>query len=280
MAIITFYSNETKETGQSLSVAAIATHMAIEHNYKILIVSTSFNDLTLENCFWEYEKIRPVGAIKADDKTVGIESGVEGLIKVLASNRTSNEIVKNYSRIVLRDRLDVLLSPKTQSYQEYTQIVSYYQEILAVANRYYDLIFVDLSKKIPQQYLENILLTSDIVVVNLTQRLKSVNDFMGLRESNDFYKRKNVMLTIGKYDPFSKYNSKNITRYLKEKKTLSTIPYNTLFFEAASEGTIIDFFLKIRNISDETDRNSNFLKAVKETDNSIIFKLQELQMKI
>ena len=128
--------------------------------------------------------------------------------------------------------------------------------------------------------MENILLTSDIVVVNLTQRLKSINDFMELRESNDFYKRKNVMLAIGKYDPFSKYNSKNITRYLKEKKTLSTTPYNTLFFEAASEGTIIDFFLKIRNISDETDRNSNFLKAVKETDNSIIFKLQELQMKI
>ena len=280
MAVITFYSNETKETGQTLSVAAIATHMAIEHNYKILIVSTSFNELTLENCFWEYDKIRPVSAIKTDGKSVGLESGIEGLIKVLASNRTSNEIVKNYSRIVLRDRLDILLSPKTESYQEYTSITSYYQDILTVAKRYYDLIFVDLSKKMPAQDSNNILQLSDIVVINLTQTLKSINDFIKLRESNDFYRRKNVMLAIGKYDPFSKYNNKNITRYLKERKGLSVVPYNTLFFEASSEGTIIDFFLKVRNITDETDRNMNFIKEVKEADNNIIFKLQELQMKL
>lgn len=40
MAIITFWSNTKKETGQSMSIAAVATSMAIEHNYKILLVST------------------------------------------------------------------------------------------------------------------------------------------------------------------------------------------------------------------------------------------------
>ena len=281
MAIITFCSNETKETGQTLSLAAIASFMAIEHNYKILVVSTNFNDLGLENCFWEYNKIRPSGAIKIDgQKNVGLESGIEGLIKVLNSNRTSTEIVKNYSRIVLRDRLDVFLSPITKSYQEYTQITPYYTNILQIANRYYDLIFVDLSKKMPKQDANDILQLSDIVVVNLTQRLKTINDFMQLRESNEFYQRKNVMLAIGRFDKFSKYNSKNITRYLKEKKLISVIPYNTLFFEACSEGTIIDFLLKVKNITDETDRNSSFIKEIQAIDNSIIFKLQELQMKM
>ena len=281
MAIITFCSNETKETGQTLSLVAIASFMAIEHNYKILVVSTNFNDLSLENCFWEYNKIRPSGAIKIDgQKNVGLESGIEGLIKVLNSNRTSTEIVKNYSRIVLRDRLDVFLSPITKSYQEYTQITPYYTNILQIANRYYDLIFVDLSKKMPKQDANDILQLSDIVVVNLTQRLKTINDFMQLRESNEFYQRKNVMLAIGRFDKFSKYNSKNITRYLKEKKLISVIPYNTLFFEACSEGTIIDFLLKVKNITDETDRNSSFIKEIQAIDNSIIFKLQELQMKM
>ena len=212
MAIITFYSDEKKETGQTLSVAAIAAHMAIEHNYKILVVATSFNDLTLENCFWEYEKIRPTGAIKTDTKTVGIESGIEGLIKVLASNRTSSEIVRNYSRIVLKDRLDILLSPKAEEYQEYKNVTSYYKEVLEVANRFYDLIFVDLSKSVPRQYIDDILQLSDIVVISLTQRLKTINDFITKREENDFYKRKNVMLAIGRYDTYSKYNNKNITR--------------------------------------------------------------------
>ena len=280
MAVITFHSNETKETGQTLSVAAIATHMAIEHNYKILIIATSFNDLSLENCFWPYNQIRPGGAMQGNAMNSGLESGLEGLIKVLASNRTSNEIVKNYSRTVLRDRLDILLSPKAISYQEYSEVAGYYQEVIAAANKYYDLVFVDLSKNVPGQYIENVLQQSDIVMFNLTQRLRTIDEFIELREKNEFFRRKNVMLLVGKYDSFSKYNAKNITRYLKEKKVISAIPYNTLFFEACSEGTIIDFFLKIRNIADEADRNSNFLKGIKATDDNIIFKLQELQMKI
>lgn len=280
MGIITFYSNELKETGQTLSLAAIATHMAIEHNYKILIVSTSFNDLSLENCFWEYDKIRQTGSIKSSDKSVVLKSGIEDLIKVLSSNKTNSEIVKNYSRIILKDRLDILLSPATTSYQEYTTITPYYNDIISTANNFYDFVFVDLSKKMPRKDVANILQTSDIVVMNLTQRLKTINDFLTLRDKNDFYKRKNVMLTVGRYDQYSKYTSKNITRYLKEKKEVSVIPYNTLYFEACSEGNVIDFFLKIKNVTDETDKNVEFVKEVAETKDNIIFKLQELQMKM
>ncbi len=279
MAIVTFCSNEIKETGQTLSLTALASYMAIEHNYKILIISTDFNDLSLENCFWEYDKIRTVSAIKKDEN-IGIESGVEGLIKALKSNRTSNEIIKNYSRIVLKDRLDVLLSPATRSYQEYMEIAQNYIDILQVAKRYYDLVFVDLSKKFPRKDAAEILKTSDILVVNMTQRLKTINDFMALREANDFYQRKNIMLLMGRYDRNSKYNTKNVTRYLKEKKTISVVPYNTLFLEACSEGNIIEFMLKAKNVTDESDTNNIFIKELKSVDENIIFKLQELQMKI
>ena len=279
MAIVTFCSNEIKETGQTLSLAAVATYMAIEHNYKMLIISTDFNDLSLENCFWEYDKIRTNGAIKSD-QNIGIESGIEGLIKALNSNRTSNEIIRNYSRIVLRDRLDVLLTPATKLYQEYAEIAGNYVDILQIAKRYYDLIFVDLSKKMPRKDAAAILKLSDIVVINMTQRLKTINDFMTLRQANDFYQRKNVMLLLGKYDKNSKYNTKNVTRYLKEKKMVSAVPYNTLFLEACSEGQIIDFILRAKNVTDESDANSIFIKEVKAVDENIIFKLQELQMEI
>ena len=87
------------------------------------------------------------------------------------------------------------------------------------------------------------------------------------------------MLLIGRYDSFSKYNTKNITRYMKEKNTVNVIPYNTLFFEACSEAKIIDFFLRLKNI-DELDRNYLFIKEVTNMGNNIIYKLQELQMKL
>ena len=87
------------------------------------------------------------------------------------------------------------------------------------------------------------------------------------------------MLLIGRYDSYSKYNVKNITRYMKEKKQLLAIPYNTLYFEACSEGKVIDFFLKLKNI-DEADRNRFIANEAIRADEAIIYKLQELQMKI
>lgn len=280
MAVITFCSNEIKETGQTLSMAAIASYMAIEHNYKILMISTGFNDLTLENCFWEYNKIRSTGGVlKQDVGTIGLVSGVEGLIKALNTNRTNTEIVRNYSKIVLKNRLDILLSPNTRSYQEYVEIAKYYTEILQTANKFYDFVFVDLSKRMPPKEVTEILQTSDIIVMNLTQRLRTIDDFIALRENSEFYRRKNIILNIGRYDKFSKYNDKNITKYLREKQQVSVVPYNTLFFEACSEGTVIDLLLKLRSITDDTDRNVMFVKELKNLDNNIIVKMQELQMK-
>ena len=132
----------------------------------------------------------------------------------------------------------------------------------------------------PRTETASILKLSDVVVINMTQRLKTIDDFIALREANEFYKRKNIMLLMGRYDRNSKYNTKNVTRYLKEKKTVLAVPYNTLFLEACSEGQIIEFMLKAKNVEDELDANNIFIKEVQSVDESIIFKLQELQMKI
>ncbi len=279
MAIITFKSNELKETGQTLSMVAIATQMAIEHSYKILIVSTNFKDQTLENCFWELDRLNKPIIKNQGHTTVGVTSGIEGLIKVLVSNKTSTEIVKNYSKTVLRDRLDILLSPETEDYDEYTKICGNYSEILRMADRYYDLVFVDLSSRMHYKETNDILSISDLNVINITQRLKTIDDFIELRQNDEFYKKTNILLLVGRYDAHSKYNVKNITRYLKEKKQILAIPYNTLYFEACSEGKVIDYFLKLKNI-DENDRNHLFISEANRADNAIIYKLQELQMKL
>ena len=279
MAIITFKSNELKETGQTLSMVAIATQMAIEHSYKILIVSTNFKDQTLENCFWELDRLNKPIIKNQGHTTVGVTSGIEGLIKVLVSNKTSTEIVKNYSKTVLRDRLDILLSPETEDYEEYTKICGNYSEILRMADRYYDLVFVDLSSRMHYKEANDILSISDLNVINITQRLKTIDDFIELRQNDEFYKKTNILLLVGRYDAHSKYNVKNITRYMKEKKQILAIPYNTLYFEACSEGKVIDYFLKLKNI-DENDRNHLFISEANRADDAIIYKLQELQMKL
>lgn len=280
MAIIAFWSEEERETGQTLSMVALTTYMAIEHNYRILNVSTNFKDETLENCYWPMQKASAF--LKNNTETtnvVGIESGIEGLIKVIRSNKTTSNIVSNYSKVVFNDRLDVLASPKTEQYSEYLEISKIYPDILNIANRNYDLTFVDISKRMDEEQANRILEIADVVIVNITQKLYIIDRYNELKEENNFFNNKNILLNIGRYDRFSKYNSKNISRYLHMKQNVLTVPYNTLFFESCSEGKVAEFFLRMRNIS-EDDRNKNFIEEIEKMTKTLIYKLQELQIKM
>lgn len=280
MAIVTFWSNGKEETAKTLSVAAIATNMAIEHNYKILLLSTNYNDDTLEDCFFEKKKpkksllqLAPPGAV------VEFDNGIEGLSKAIKSNKATPELISNYTKIVFKDRLDVLLSIKSGSYDEYVRLRDIYPDILQVANQYYDLIFVDINKGLDSEFIRGILKTSDLVITNLTQRIKIIDDFMRIREKEKFFLKKNNMILIGRYDRFSKYTAKNIARYMNIKEEINVIPYSTLFFEACNEGKVADFFLRYRTI-DPTDRNATFIKEVNKVTENIDFKLQELKMQM
>ena len=262
MAIITFWSNEKNETAQTLSMAAVATYMAIEHNYKILILSTKYQDKTSEECFWNLSKSKALIREITGNKKVSLDSGIDGLIKIIASNKTSPEIVTNYTRIVFKDRLDVLFSTEeSKTEEEYMGVKKIYPEIIKTANQYYDLVFVDLNKGLDEEYNKEILEMSDVIMVNLTQRLRLINDFAKLREEEEFLKKRNIMLLLGRYDKFSKYSVKNIARFYHMKKEPLDVPYNTLFFEACSEGKIADFFLRMHNL-DKADRNAVFIQEV------------------
>ena len=89
-----------------------------------------------------------------------------------------------------------------------------------------------------------------------------------------------TLILVGRYDKFSKYNVKNISRFLEERNQILTIPYNTLYFEAASEAGVPDLFLRFKKISDSDDRNALFASEVKRAAENIIYRLQELQARL
>ena len=78
----------------------------------------------------------------------------------------------------------------------------------------------------------------------------------------------------------SKYNLKNIIKYLDEKKDISVIPFNMLYFEATEESAVPDLFLRLKNIKDTSDENYIFMQEVLRLVDKIIKRLQELQMKM
>lgn len=276
MSVISFWGNCEKETGQTISAIAVSTLMAIDHNYKVLSISTGFKDRTIEESFWVKSKTNSMQkALGIDLERNSIESGIEGLSRIVQSNIIRQGIVANYVRVVFRDRLDVLPSPITENSKEYIEISKNYPKIIDMANKDYNMVFVDIDKRMPSEIQKNILAQSDVIVVTTSQSQKNIDKFVKLKKENELFRNPNIMLLIGKYDRFSKYNIKNITRYLKERKVISAISYNTLFFEATSEGKVADYFLKYRNISDKTDRNSVFMEETKQTCDNILYTLQE-----
>jgi len=278
MSVVTFWSSGRPETGKTLSIAAIATYMAIEHNYRILVISTSYKDDTLNNCFWEYKKVKRNLGIFGPNTNAAMSDGIEGLSRMMKSNKLSPESITNYTKIVFKDRLEILQGFNGIK-NGYSEIVKTYPDIINLANNYYDLVFVDLDEEVGDEIIDTILGGSNLIVANLSQRLSSINAFMKTREEKTVLKTKKTLLLIGRHDKFSKYTVKNISRYMGEKNKVSTIPYNTLFFEACEEAKVPDLFLRLRK-TDEDDRNGFFIAEVKRATENIIYRLQDLQMKM
>ena len=278
MSVVTFWNNGKEQTGKTLNITAIVTHMAIEHNYKILVISTGHKDTTLDRCFWEEKKLKKNLGLFGPNTNTAMEDGIVGLETIMKSNRISPEQITNYTKIIFKDRLEILQSYKGNS-EEYKEITNMYPDIINLANNYYDLVLVDLDSNINSSIVEKIIEASNLVVINLSQRLTSIDNFLEIREKNAMFKAKKTLLLIGRYDKYSKYSIKNISRYMNEKNIVSTIPYNTLFFEAAEEGKVPDLFLRLRKTVDEDDRNGFFIAEVGRTVENIIYRLQNLQTK-
>lgn len=278
MSVVSFWSQDKKETGKTSAVIALATYMAIEHNYRILVVSTSCNDDTMKNAFWKDKNSRKNLGLFGPNANVGMQSGIEGLNRTIRSNKISPDIITNYTKVVFKDRLEILLG-FTGNASLFNEIGASYPSIIELANQFYDLVLVDVSTELDDEIQKEIIHNSNLVIATVSQRLTSIDRFKEAKESNQVLNSPKTLILIGRYDRFSRYTPKNVSRYLKEKNEVNTVPYNTLFFEACEDSEVVDLFLRLRKINDETDRNILFINEVKRLSENIVYRLQDLQMR-
>lgn len=273
MAILSFWSGDKKESGQTLSIVAIATHMCVEHNYKTLLVDATLADDTMMRCFWKPDANKELKK-KLNKGKLDIATGTEGLMSAIASNKTSPEIISNYTKVVFKNRLDILVGLKTTSLSEHEQTMKLYIDMLKAANKFYDLVIVDLPKTTERQSTIDILQVSDVVMYTMSQNLKQINEFIENREKMQELKR--VIPLLGSANAFCKYNPKNVSSFIRDKE-LAYIVYNNRFLEAACEGGVANFFLNTRISKNARDKNSQFLKSVADSSQKIIHKFEEIK---
>lgn len=281
MAVITFVNNSYEETGKTMSLVAIATHMAIEHNNKILIISTTNKEDKIKSCYFEdkQEKKLRLGILGDNKDTIDTESGIDGIAKIARSNKLTPQMITNYTKVIFKDRLEVILGAEKKEITddqelEEKEVQEEYIDLINVANMQYDLVFVDLDLNINEKIRQKIIQSSDIVILNTNQNQRNIKK---IKENSELLQSNKTLILIGRYDKFTKCNAKNVTRYLERREQVLTIPYNTIFMEATNEAGVPDLFLSFRKLTDPEDRNTIFMGEVKRVAQSIIYKLQELQ---
>lgn len=277
MPIVTFWSESQKEVGQTQTAAAVATQFAIDHNVKVLLLSTQYNNREIESCFWDIHKQkRNLSAIFGSAPKVSLEAGIDGLIKAVSSNKMTPEFTTNYAKIVFQDRLEVLENFKGME-SDYEKVKQMYPEIIQTSSSYYDLILIDLNKGLTP-FTKAILDLSTVVFYGVSQRMYTLAQAKECIEKGYLAKKTNFELYCGKYYSDSKYNRRNLEKYFKVKD-LPIVPWNRLYAEAAEEGKVVDYFLKIRTIKEE-DPNIQFIHSIKELSNRMLEKIKEQQMKM
>lgn len=285
MSIITFVNNIEEQTGKTMSLVAIATHMAIDYNNRILIISTTNKEDKINSCFFEEKQVKKIrfGIFGENRATIDTESGIEGIAKMARSNKLTPEMITNYTKVVFKDRLEILLGAEDKDNlndQEKKQIEEEYVDLINIASMYYDKVFVDLDNNLNEEIRKKIIDRSDLVIVNTSQNYSSLKKLKANKEKEELLKSPKTLLLIGRYDKYSKYNVKNVTRYLEEKNQVLSVPYNTLYFEAANEAGVPDLFLRFKKTIDSEDRNAIFIQEIDRATQNIIYRLQELEAKM
>lgn len=280
MAIIGFWSGSRKETGQTLSISSIATHMAVEHNLKILLIDATFDDDTMERCFWRVTNKKNIVQTLNKGK-LDISSGAEGLLSAVASNKTTPEIIQNFTRVVFPNRLDVLCGLKTESPEEFTKALIHYNDLVKQADKFYDMVFVDMEKTLKYETTKLLLEVSNIIVYNFTKNLKQADEFMEyMNENPEILKKEKIIPLLSNSDEDTVYNVKNVARYIGVKKGIACVPYNAAFVRTASEGDVPDFFRKNYGKDISKSKDAEFIGAIEDMCQRIIKRLEELKYKV
>ena len=287
MSIVTFWNDGREQSGKTLTSIAVATRMAIERNNKVLLISTSLDDSTFKNCFWGEEYTKNAKLFNNKNSGIAVENGIEGLLKLVTSNKLTPTAITDYTRVIFKGRLEVIAGfsgsknkPQEENIEDYKKIQHCYTELIRMANQYYDIVIVDLEKTLNSKVKQDILKISDVNIFVLSQKLESINRYKELKRNNEDLIKNRCVPVIGKYMSQFKYNSKNIARYLEQRKELDLVPFNFLYMEAAEEAGVVDLFLKLKNVKDKTDENYIFMECTLNLVNNIVKKLQELQMKM
>ena len=149
-----------------------------------------------------------------------------------------------------------------------------FSNILEQADRFYDLIFVDVHCDMEGEAAEKLLQKADIVVTVINQNLFVMQQLLDdSRIRSMFESLKKCILCVNRYEASSRYTLRRIHKILG-RKDLMALPQSYAFRDACNDGTLIDFILRNMETRRE-DMNFEFMHTLKGGVQKLIGSLDE-----
>ena len=252
MAKIVFWSPDKGTSGCTHTAIAVTTLLGITHKVSSILIDANSNAKKIPSSFTYYEDL--VNTNGFNDSNLGMNA----IMRLIKSNKLSPDIIQNYSKPVLKGRLDILYSAiANTSIEERENIISM-PLIAKNADSLYDLVFIDLPKDTSDEGVMKTLSTADIVVIVVPQEVDKLSNILKRVDSIDELKDKQKIYVIGNYEAGSKYNIFNIKMKYKIPEPTYVVPHNYLFADACNDGDVANFIFKNINAQDK-DYNGEFI---------------------
>lgn len=264
MPKIVLWSPVPAKVGQTHAAIALATLMAIEEDYSNLLIYSQWLSNKISSSYEDYYTLKSKGVFGNSSM------GITALTRLGESNKLTPESIRNYSKPILKQRLDTMYGLNAVTRDQYQDLVKNFPGIVQKANEAYDIVWIDSSKGMEREYIRETLKKADLVICTLCQDIAILDEAIKEINSNEILKEKHKILLMCDYEAKSRYNIPNIRRRFAIKEPILCIPRNYVFVDCCNDGDVVEgFFYKNLN-AEAKEYNGYFISEVRKVIQQIL----------
>ncbi|WIM38550.1 hypothetical protein PO903_18145 [Paenibacillus sp. PK4536] len=231
MSTVMFWSPQAGHGKTSSHTALVTLTAALQYRLRILVCHNQAQGESIESGLMAHGTLVSTAYQESD-------IGIDSVRRLLSSRKLNKNNISDYTIPLLKDRLDLLPGTMIQSNQTVPDKDSDWQDILNIANEYYDLVIVDIGSGMDKVEL---LKYADGVVVNMSQNINHLESFFTTSKQWASIHQQPWTTVLGAYDPDSKCTISNIRRKYSLKQNIFAIENDAQFRDAWNVQTLLPF---------------------------------------
>lgn len=217
--------------GSSTLTFSLASMLALDTTHKVLFTHAQKSKSILDVLF------------ETSDKNDIADNGMEGLERLVKSNRLKTESVPDYAENIYLGKLDYLQSGFSNTRSD-SENITFLFSVLKASLQAYEMVFVDLECGTDSVATKELVKQADVVLVNLPQNRYVVEQFTSGELMLDELRERDYFVVINQYDKNATYSIRNIKRQVKAKEKMFGFPYATPLKNAINLGNVSDFYFR------------------------------------